>query len=143
MKTSLNGRAALSVALLGVCFLLIAGCGGTKRVAASSGCKTAATNVAASSAGGSGSWPYSNADLANTRDAPDSTISSANVSRLRLAWAFKLTGTAAAGVGGSGVVGRESDRAGWRRLSAGSRLERVRAIAHVGGARVGVPAQRA
>ncbi len=104
MKTSLKGRAALSVVLLGVCFSLIAGCGGTTRVAASPGCKTATTNVAASSPGGSGSWPYSNADLANTRDAPDSTISSANVSRLKPAWTFKLTGTAAAGVGGSGSL---------------------------------------
>jgi len=40
----------------------------------------------------SGSWPYPNADLANTRDAPDSTISSANVTSLRLAWTFRLTG---------------------------------------------------
>jgi len=40
----------------------------------------------------SGSWPYPNADLANTRDAPDSSISSANVSSLRQAWTFKLTG---------------------------------------------------
>ena len=104
MKTSLNGRAALSVVLLGVCFLPVAGCGATKRVAASPECKTAATNGAALSAGGSGSWPYSNADLANTRDAAGSTISSANVSRLKAAWAFKLTGTAAAGVGGAGSL---------------------------------------
>jgi len=40
----------------------------------------------------SGSWPYPNADIANTRNAPDSTISSANVSTLKEAWAFKLTG---------------------------------------------------
>ena len=103
MKTSLNVRAALSAVLLGVC-LVVAGCGGTKRAAASVGCKSAATKVAASSAGGSGSWPYSNADLANTRDAAGSTISSANVSMLKPAWAFKLTGTAAAGVGGAGSL---------------------------------------
>src|SRR5581483_505134 len=36
-------------------------------------------------------------DLANTRYATGSTISSANVSRLAEAWAFKLTGQAAAG----------------------------------------------
>ena len=41
-----------------------------------------------------GSWPYPNADLANTRDAAGSVISLANVSRLRQAWAFKLTGSA-------------------------------------------------
>ena len=37
-----------------------------------------------------GSWPYPNADLANTRDAPGSTISSANVASLQQAWTFKL-----------------------------------------------------
>ena len=46
----------------------------------------------------SGQWPYPNGDLANTRDAPGSVISSSNVSGLREAWAFKLAGTAAAGV---------------------------------------------
>jgi outer membrane protein assembly factor BamB len=46
----------------------------------------------------SGSWPYPNADLANTRVAPGSTISSKNVARLRQAWAFSLTGSAASGV---------------------------------------------
>jgi outer membrane protein assembly factor BamB len=47
-----------------------------------------------------GSWPYPNGDIANTRDAPDSTISSANVAGLREAWTFKLAGkseTAGAG----------------------------------------------
>jgi outer membrane protein assembly factor BamB len=41
-----------------------------------------------------GSWPYPNGDLANTRVAAGSVISSANVSRLRQAWSFKLTGSA-------------------------------------------------
>jgi glucose dehydrogenase len=41
-----------------------------------------------------GSWPYPNGDLANTRVAAGSVISSANVSRLRQAWTFKLTGSA-------------------------------------------------
>jgi len=41
-----------------------------------------------------GSWPYPNGDLANTRVAAGSVISSANVSGLRQAWAFKLTGSA-------------------------------------------------
>jgi outer membrane protein assembly factor BamB len=45
------------------------------------------------------SWPYPNADLANTRVATSSTISSTNVSELKEAWTFKLTGPAAAGVG--------------------------------------------
>jgi outer membrane protein assembly factor BamB len=51
----------------------------------------------------SGSWPYPNGDLANTRDAAGSTISSANVSKLGEAWTFKLSGTAAAGVGKTGA----------------------------------------
>jgi len=45
-----------------------------------------------------GSSPYPNGDLANTRDATGSAVSSANVSRLREAWTFKLAGTAASGV---------------------------------------------
>ena len=45
-----------------------------------------------------GSSPYPNGDLANTRDAAGSAISSANVSRLREAWTFKLAGAAAGGV---------------------------------------------
>jgi outer membrane protein assembly factor BamB len=44
-----------------------------------------------------GSWPYPNSDIANTRNAPDSSISAANVSRLQEAWSFELAGTAAAG----------------------------------------------
>ncbi len=97
-KTSTHGRVTLSAVLGVAAGLLIAACGGTGAAATSSGCKTVTTNVAASTAGASGSWPYSNADLANTRDAIASTISSANVSRLKRAWTFKLTGTAKAGV---------------------------------------------
>jgi outer membrane protein assembly factor BamB len=41
-----------------------------------------------------GSWPYPNGNLANTRVAAGSVISSANVSGLRQAWTFKLTGSA-------------------------------------------------
>jgi alcohol dehydrogenase (cytochrome c) len=37
-----------------------------------------------------GSWPYPNGDLANTRDAAGSTVSSANVAGLQQAWTFKL-----------------------------------------------------
>ena len=49
----------------------------------------------------SGSWADPNGNLENTRVA-DTTISAANVSSLREAWSFHLTGTAAAGVRGSG-----------------------------------------
>lgn len=52
----------------------------------------------------SGSWPYPNADLANTRVAPGSTISSTNVSELRQAWTFKVTGEAAKGVSAFGSL---------------------------------------
>ena len=73
----------------------------TVLAAACSGSSPAPTSTAfAGAAAPSGSWPYPNGDLANTRVAPDSTISAANVSSLREAWAFKLTGTAAAGVSG-------------------------------------------
>jgi outer membrane protein assembly factor BamB len=52
----------------------------------------------------SGSWSYPNGDLANTRDAAGSTISSANVPGLEQAWTFKLTGAVAAGVGHFGSL---------------------------------------
>src|ERR1700720_1159266 len=48
-----------------------------------------------------GSWAYPNGNLQNTRVA-DTTITAANVSSLREAWSFHLTGTAAAGVNGAG-----------------------------------------
>ena len=51
-----------------------------------------------------GQWPYPNGELANTRLAPGSVISSANVSQLREAWSFRLTGKAAAGVSYSGSL---------------------------------------
>jgi len=43
----------------------------------------------------SGRWPFPNADIGNTRDAPASAISSENVSSLERAWTFKLTGSSA------------------------------------------------
>ncbi len=103
MSANLN-RWAPRIALLGACSLFIAACGGNRTTAASLACKTVSPNKAASTAGASGSWPYSNADLENTRIAPDSAISSVNVSRLEPAWTFKLSGTAAAGVAGSGSL---------------------------------------
>ncbi len=99
------------IALLSGCAVLAAACGGTATkppaAVAAPGCTTvvARTAVARTAASaGAGTWPYPNADLANSRDAPDSAISSANVSTLRQAWTFKLTGAAAAGVGGSGSL---------------------------------------
>jgi alcohol dehydrogenase (cytochrome c) len=51
-----------------------------------------------------GSWPYSNADLANSRDAVGSTITLSNVSTLKKVWSFKLTGKATGNVGGYGTL---------------------------------------
>jgi outer membrane protein assembly factor BamB len=52
----------------------------------------------------SGSWPYPNGDLANTRDATGAVISSANVSNLKQAWSFTLTGKGATSVGDLGAL---------------------------------------
>jgi outer membrane protein assembly factor BamB len=62
------------------------------------------TSAFAGAATPSGSWPYPNGDIGNTRVAPDSVISAANVSGLRKAWTFKLTGQAAAGLTGVGSL---------------------------------------
>lgn len=51
-----------------------------------------------------GSWPYPNGDLSNTRDAVGSTITLANVSTLKKAWSFELSGTATKNVGGFGTL---------------------------------------
>lgn len=101
MRARANGHIALGAALLVVAGSLVAACGGggTGSAPASSGCKTVTTGAAVAAAtGGTASWPYSNVDLANTRDATGSTISAADVSRLAEAWTFKLTGEAAATV---------------------------------------------
>jgi alcohol dehydrogenase (cytochrome c) len=50
-----------------------------------------ATTTNPDAAAPSGSWPYPNADLDNTRQAPGSVISSANVSQLQQAWSFRIT----------------------------------------------------
>jgi outer membrane protein assembly factor BamB len=106
VTSSSSGRTILLVmAVLGAASLLIAACGGSKTAgsSATAACRVSdmatAPNPAASKADpASPSWPYANADLANTRDAPGSTISSANVSKLAQAWTFKLTGQAVKGV---------------------------------------------
>jgi outer membrane protein assembly factor BamB len=49
-----------------------------------------ATSTSAVPPAASGTWPYPNGDLANTRNAPGSTISSANASKLAQAWTFNL-----------------------------------------------------
>jgi alcohol dehydrogenase (cytochrome c) len=59
---------------------------------------------ASGAAGVSASWPYSNGDLSNTRDATTSTITLANVSRLKKLWSFTLTGKATKNVGHYGTL---------------------------------------
>jgi outer membrane protein assembly factor BamB len=81
----MTARAHLSITLSVALGLLVAACSSASTPAGST-----ATNPRAPTP--SGSWPYPDGDLANTRDAPDSVISAANVSSLREAWAFKLTG---------------------------------------------------
>ena len=89
------------VALLGACALLLVACGGS---GSSAGCTTVTGNAAPVSAGVSGSWPDPNGNLANTREVAGSTVSSADVSKLEQAWAFKLSGAAAVGIAGSGSL---------------------------------------
>jgi alcohol dehydrogenase (cytochrome c) len=60
------------------------------------------TTTFAGAATPAGTWAYPNGDLSNTRVAAGSSISAANVSQLREAWSFKLTGTAANGVDDAG-----------------------------------------
>jgi outer membrane protein assembly factor BamB len=95
MSTRAAGRTGAGLGLLVAVTTLAAACG--------SGQPAPTTTVFHGAAAPSGSWPYPNGDLANTRDAAGSAISSANVSRLREAWTFKLAGTAAAGVGDTGA----------------------------------------
>jgi len=95
----------MALAVLAACALLISACGGAHRnVAAGDGCHTETIGTAVSSAGTSGSWPYPNATLTNTRDAPQSAIAAKNVSSLKPAWTFKLTGKGAVGVTGYGSL---------------------------------------
>jgi alcohol dehydrogenase (cytochrome c) len=80
--------------------LLLAACGGSgnKPTGPLAACGSGAKTATAPSPVSSGSWPFPNGDLANTRDAPGSMISSANVSTLAPAWTFRLTGKAAEGI---------------------------------------------
>ena len=83
----------------------IAGLTGLGSLAGCSSPPPAPVTVRASGAAApTGTWPDPNGDLANTRDAAGSAITAANVSRLKQAWTFKLTGAAAAGVSSSGSL---------------------------------------
>ncbi len=82
----------------GACLLAVGGL----TVACSSAPAPPASTVFRGATAPAGAWPYPNGDLANTRDAAGSTITAANVSQLKEAWSFKLTGQAAAGVSDTG-----------------------------------------
>ncbi len=91
MRAKLTGRARpgirlfVPVTVLAALTLLATACSSSSSPAPTS-------TVFHGAAVPTGSWPYPNGDLANTRVAPDSVISAANVSGLREAWAFKLPG---------------------------------------------------
>jgi alcohol dehydrogenase (cytochrome c) len=76
---------------------LVAAACWTSKPAAASVASAATTNATAAQP--SGAWPYPNADLANTRQAPASVISSANVSQLQQAWTFRIPSKTDAGTG--------------------------------------------
>ena len=94
MRVKLTGRAHPRGELFVPVTLLVSI---TMLAAACSGSAAPITSAFPGAAVPTGSWPYPNGGIANTRDAPDSAISAANVSRLREAWTFKLAGTAAVG----------------------------------------------
>jgi outer membrane protein assembly factor BamB len=98
MRAKLTGRPRSAAGLAAAVAVTVLG------AACSSGSPAPASTTFPGAAAPAGSWPYPNGDLANTRNAPDPAISAANVSGLREAWAFKLTGTAAAGVSGIGSL---------------------------------------
>jgi alcohol dehydrogenase (cytochrome c) len=92
-----GARPLIPVTVLVWVTVLVTACSGSSSPAPAS---TAFHGAAAPS----GSWPDPDGDIANTRVAPDSVISAANVSSLREAWTFKLAGTAAAGVSYTGSL---------------------------------------
>ena len=95
MRTNVTGRHLSVAAVLVTAGLVSAACSSTP---------VTVTNAAAPKPLASGSWPHSNGDLSNTRNAAGSTITSANVSGLKQAWTFHITGPAAAGVGTDGAL---------------------------------------
>ena len=74
---------------------IVAGCSSGSQPAGS-------TSQVSGAARPTGSWPYPNWDLTNTRDAVSSVISSSNIASLKEAWSFKLSSTAAQGVSYAG-----------------------------------------
>jgi glucose dehydrogenase len=96
--SSRTGHTRIGLSLLAVlAALLAAACSTSSKPAAAHTPPATITNPNA--APPSGSWPFPNADLANTRQAPGSVISSANVSQLQQAWTFRITSKPDGGVG--------------------------------------------
>ena len=92
-----TGRTCIGLSLLAVLALAAAACASSSTPTATRSQPATTTNPAATPP--SGSWPYPNADLTNTRQAPGSVISSANVSQLQQAWSFRITSKPDGGVG--------------------------------------------
>jgi alcohol dehydrogenase (cytochrome c) len=88
-------RYGLTLTIVSAAAVIASGC--------SSSPPTGTTSALSGAARPAGSWTYPNGNLDNTRDAVGSQISSSNVSQLKEAWTFKLTGTPAAGVSGYGA----------------------------------------
>jgi outer membrane protein assembly factor BamB len=84
-RTRTTARTYLAMTLSVAVGVLVAAC-------SSASTPTGSTVTNPQAATPAGSWPYPNGDQVNTRVAPDSMISAANVSSLRQAWTFKLTG---------------------------------------------------
>jgi outer membrane protein assembly factor BamB len=89
-KARTGGRLKVALALAGVvaAALAVSGCGGSSSSGASS-TSTSSSSQGASTAAAS-VWSAPNADLQNTR-AISSSLTSANVSKLRVAWRIPLT----------------------------------------------------
>jgi alcohol dehydrogenase (cytochrome c) len=95
--SSRTGRTRIGLSLLAVLTALLAASCGSSTPTATTTQSTTTTDPKAATP--SGSWPYPNADLANTRQAPGSVISSANVAQLQQAWTFRVTSKPDGGVG--------------------------------------------
>jgi outer membrane protein assembly factor BamB len=96
LTTRIRRIRSTSGLLLALVAVLAAACTTSKPATTSA---TPATTTNPDAAPPSGSWPYPNADLANTRQAPGSTISSADVAQLQQAWTFRITSKPDGGVG--------------------------------------------
>jgi alcohol dehydrogenase (cytochrome c) len=99
MPTSSSaGRARIGLSLVAVVAALLTGAWTSSSTLTTTHAQSATTtNPSASTP--SGSWPFPNADIDNTRQAPGSVISAANVSQLQPAWTFPITSKPDGGTG--------------------------------------------